>query len=224
MGKKGRERRQRVEAGLEKPKRDESLPSQVATYKGQLENMSLNEQAAEAIRVLKKEGVNRFKPHFIRGFRDDLKDKLSSGMTSEDVINLYWNTPNFVTFWGMLNMTRDNFEEIVVQISPKPTTKEPVVLNTEAPQQSLVSRLKSIFSKPKEKIEELQIKAAASNTNFMLNIFDKTLEKKIEMLKKNGEPLTLERLRQGSQALYKLGITQDEIDQRITERLAKENA
>lgn len=77
------------------------------------------------------------------------------------------------------------------------------------------------FNNKKDKLEEAKIKSGYAQHEKMVNLFDKMLESKISNFKKKGIPLTEDRLIQGSSALQKLGLSEQEMRERIRERLSK---
>ena len=125
MGKRDRERIERIIRGEEQPisAREEKIKQVAETIKNRLEKkvtkkfskMDLVQQVKQANKLIRMAGVIKFRATFLQpdSFPKDLQDKRDSGMTNELIIDYYWNCLEFVEFWTKLNLSKQDFLGLV---------------------------------------------------------------------------------------------------------------
>jgi len=126
MEKRDRERIARIEAGEEQPIRNEK-EERVARLVSKIEDkigkkltkrfgkMDLVKQVKQARKLSKLVGIARFKATFLEpgGFPKDIQDKKDSGMTNDEILNLYWGCTEFVAFWEEMALSKTHLETLV---------------------------------------------------------------------------------------------------------------
>ena len=77
--------------------------------------MSLPQQCKVAGKMLKTTGMVNFRSNFLKdsGFPSDLVDQIKVGKTPDEVRAYYWDCPEWVAFWENLGLNRDHFEELL---------------------------------------------------------------------------------------------------------------
>jgi len=130
MGRRDRERVERILNGEEQPARNirelvsEKVASKVESVtKKMLENtvgrkwstMDLPRQVKVAKKLLRAAGMVNFRADFLKNFPDDLWGKKKQGMTNEEIMEFYWGCTEFVEFWGMMDLNKDHLEVLIAE-------------------------------------------------------------------------------------------------------------
>ena len=130
MGKRDRERIERIMRGEEKPRRDiKELVSQKVRTKVEsvtrkmLEKtvmpkwakMDLPRQVKVAKKLMRAAGVMNFRSDFLKNFPDDLREKRKQGMTDNEIMEFYWGCPEFVEFWRSMELNEDHLKVLLAE-------------------------------------------------------------------------------------------------------------
>jgi len=77
-----------------------------------LSKMSLPQQVLYARKIIKTTGVHEMRRNLICGIGDEFHDDIVSGKTPKEVVERYTSCPEFVQFWGELDMNADHLTEL----------------------------------------------------------------------------------------------------------------
>jgi hypothetical protein len=137
MGKRDRERIERILSGEERPIADKNCTEEISRsgISGKVINrveslarkvvektaaakwigMSLPQQVAVTTKMLRVSGVANFRADFLKptGFPSDIEDKYKNGWTNERIREYYLGCPEFVGFWKKLELDETHFEELL---------------------------------------------------------------------------------------------------------------
>jgi hypothetical protein len=59
-------------------------------------------------------GIINTRANLLKGLPDDIRDfRDKQGMTEQEIIDYYWNKPEFQKVWSMLELTKDSLEILV---------------------------------------------------------------------------------------------------------------
>jgi len=120
MGKRNRERVQRILAGEEEPiAAPKGVPERVLsrvtgvaqklvekTMSPKWAKLDLVKQVGVAKKMMRATGLVNFRSNFLKpsGFPSDLLDKQKQGMSNDQIFEFYWGCPEFIEFWKSLGM------------------------------------------------------------------------------------------------------------------------
>jgi len=132
MGKRDRERVERILRGEEEPRRNmreavsEKVLSRVEgvarrilekTVAPKWAKMDLSGQVKIAKKMMRAAGMMNFRSDFLKNFPGDLDNKKKQGMSGEDIMEHYWGCPEFVEFWRSMELNKDHLTELIKGLS-----------------------------------------------------------------------------------------------------------
>lgn len=190
--------------------------------------MDLKGQVKVADKMARRAGFKQFTNGFLPGFKEDLMDKANEGATNQEIYDYYFGCPEFATFWKKtLGLTENKFRSMLpVEISniseisgTTGTTETPELKGTGEKSASLISRVGSWWRGRKDQMVKHQVEAQSNQLKRTSKLLDAVIDKKIRSFEKKGVPMTMERLITGHEPLLKLGLTKEDICERIAERI-----
>ena len=77
-----------------------------------LSKMSLPQQVLYARKMMKTSGLYEMRRNLLNGIGDEFRDDIAGGKTAEEVVERYTSCPEFVQFWGELELNADHLKEL----------------------------------------------------------------------------------------------------------------
>ncbi len=83
--------------------------------------MTLPQQVKVARGLLRVAGVANFRSDFLKpgSFPDDIKERVKAGWTNDQIITYFLGCPEFLAFWGDIELTEDNFRTLLPDAADK---------------------------------------------------------------------------------------------------------
>jgi len=77
--------------------------------------MDLPKQVNVARKMMRTSGMINFRAGFLKddGFPGDVADMIKKGDTPEQIRSYYWDCPEWVDFWHLLELNQDHFASIL---------------------------------------------------------------------------------------------------------------
>ena len=89
-----------------------------------LRKMSLPQQVLYARKVLRTSGVIEMRRNLLNGIGEEMVDDIKAGKTQKEVVARYLDCPEFMQFWGELDLNADHVEELGRQATEGLTSKQ----------------------------------------------------------------------------------------------------